>query len=139
MEAQTAPQYKERDSTIKREAPSLISGGASLGDVAGLLHLVEGDGIALHLQDGSVGDGACLGIRLVLYDWSPFSRCPIERVCRSIARILCSVILEEFNVADFTLFELHSGSISDVSNKSCNVCCLRAIDTQADVVSSTLG
>ena len=74
MEAQTAPQYKARGSTIKQEAPPLMSDGASLGDDEGLLHLVEGNRIALHLQDEPVGDGACLGIRLVLYGWSPFSR-----------------------------------------------------------------
>ena len=39
-----------------------MSDGASLGDDEGLLHLVEGDGIALYFKDGSVGDGACLGI-----------------------------------------------------------------------------
>ena len=39
-----------------------MSDGASLGDVEGLLHLVEGDGIALYLKDGPVGDGACLRI-----------------------------------------------------------------------------
>ena len=138
MEVQAVPWYKASGSNIKQEAPPLMSDGASLGDDEGLLHLVEGDRIALHLQDGSVGDGACLGIRLVRYGWSPFSRCPIERVCRSIARILCSVILEEFNVADFTLFELHPSSISDVSDQSCDVCRRRTIDTQADVVSCTL-
>ena len=115
-----------------------MSDGASLGDVAGLLHLIEGDRIALYFKDGSVGSGTCLGIRLVRYGRIPFSRCPIERVCRSIVRILCSVILEEFNVADFTLFELHPSSISDVSDQSCDVCRRRTIDTQADVVSSTL-
>ena len=56
------PHYNARGSTIKQEAPPLMSDGASLGDDEGLLHLVEGDGIALYFKDGSVGDGACLRI-----------------------------------------------------------------------------
>ena len=39
-----------------------MSDGASLGDDEGLLHLVEGDGIALYLKDGPIGDGTCLRI-----------------------------------------------------------------------------